>query len=374
MLLDEFRAGGGMGMLLGYSKNGTVVPLSLTRNRNSGAIACDHTLPPVFYVTSWGGQKRLEANARLEEEFFSVGLRRAAAANGGGAMIAELKEKVATTARARAVKSGLVPRRAYQHYFIEDEGLHSRIHLQNFWSTFWPQFDDPATAHVEVIGADGKSLGHVSRSIPRFGSMFLEMRDVLSEVGARAPRRAPSPSTWSPPPSVVGELHDIPKPLQAEINTPYWMAYYDDDQNYMYVHSIDKFDGAVFGTSKPVESILKMSRSEAGGQWRSWRLLEVERLGELQIVAINHSPSPGQSKVGFYATGDDRPLWERELEFGPRQLHRVSVSGDEIRAALDDGSGALGTGRIGMDPLLTGNGKPYVLMRYGGGPLSLHHG
>ena len=28
----------------------------------------------------------------------------------------------------------------------------------------------------------------------------------------------------------------------------------------------------------------------------------------------------------------------------------------------------------GMDPLLTGNGKPYVLMRYGGGPLSLHHG
>lgn len=71
-VIDEFRAGGGMGMLLGYSKNGTVVPLSLTRNRNSGAIACDHTLPPVFYVTSWGGEKRLEANARLEEEFFSA--------------------------------------------------------------------------------------------------------------------------------------------------------------------------------------------------------------------------------------------------------------------------------------------------------------
>jgi len=71
-LLEEFREAGGMGMFLGYSKNGTVVPLSLTRNRRSGAIACDHTLPPVFYVTSWGGQKRLEANARLEEEFFSA--------------------------------------------------------------------------------------------------------------------------------------------------------------------------------------------------------------------------------------------------------------------------------------------------------------
>jgi hypothetical protein len=71
-VLEEFRAAGGMGMLLGYSKNGTVVPLSLTRNKRSGAIACDHTLPPVFYVSSWGGQKRLEANARLEEEFFSA--------------------------------------------------------------------------------------------------------------------------------------------------------------------------------------------------------------------------------------------------------------------------------------------------------------
>jgi hypothetical protein len=70
--LADFRANGGMGMLLGYSKNGTVVPLSLTRNKRSGAIACDHTLPPVFYISSWGGEKRLEANARLEEEFFSV--------------------------------------------------------------------------------------------------------------------------------------------------------------------------------------------------------------------------------------------------------------------------------------------------------------
>jgi hypothetical protein len=70
--LEEFREQGGMGMLLGYAKDGTLVPLSLTRNKVSGAIACDHTLPPVFYVTTWGGDARLKANARLEEEFFST--------------------------------------------------------------------------------------------------------------------------------------------------------------------------------------------------------------------------------------------------------------------------------------------------------------
>jgi hypothetical protein len=68
--LEEFREQGGMGMLLGYAKKGTLVPISLTRNKVSGAIACDHTLPPVFYVTTWGGEARMKANARLEEEFF----------------------------------------------------------------------------------------------------------------------------------------------------------------------------------------------------------------------------------------------------------------------------------------------------------------
>jgi hypothetical protein len=69
--LESFRAGGGLGMFLGYSKNGTLVPLSFTRNKQSGAIACDHTLPPMFYLTTWGGERRLEANAKLEQEFFA---------------------------------------------------------------------------------------------------------------------------------------------------------------------------------------------------------------------------------------------------------------------------------------------------------------
>jgi hypothetical protein len=70
-VLEDYRASGGVGMFLGLSKNGTLVPISLTRNRTSGAIACDHTLPPIFYLSTWGGDARLRANARLEQEFFA---------------------------------------------------------------------------------------------------------------------------------------------------------------------------------------------------------------------------------------------------------------------------------------------------------------
>jgi hypothetical protein len=69
--LKSYRENGGVGMFLGLSQNGTVVPISLTRNRRTGAIACDHTLPPVFYLSTWGGDARKRANARLAREFFS---------------------------------------------------------------------------------------------------------------------------------------------------------------------------------------------------------------------------------------------------------------------------------------------------------------
>ena len=66
-MLESYREHGGVGMFLGLSQNGTVVPISLTRNRRTGAIACDHTLPPVFYLSTWGGDARKRANARLAQ-------------------------------------------------------------------------------------------------------------------------------------------------------------------------------------------------------------------------------------------------------------------------------------------------------------------
>jgi hypothetical protein len=283
-------------------------------------------------------------------------------------VIADLKERAVAGLRDRAVHSGRVPRRAYAHYFIEDEGLHSRIHLQNFWSTFWPQFDAPAHAHIQVRDHSGSGIGTVERELPRFGSAFIELRDVLDELGSAA-HEGTVAIDLEPSDEVKGSLGDIPKPVQAEVNTPYWMAYYDAFENYMYVHSIDKLGNEVFGTTRPIEWILKR-QVDAGDRWRSWRLLDLDRISEIQIVAINHSPRPGRTTMGVYSSDDDSPLYERELELQPRELSRVRVRASDL--TLERPSAI--RGRIGLDPLLTGNGKPYVLLRYGSGPLSIHHG
>ena len=47
----------------------------------------------------------------------------------------------------------------------------------------------------------------------------------------------------------------------------------------------------------------------------------------------------------------------------PADDYHVSLEGRQVPAL-----------RLEVDNLFTGNGKPYVLARYGSGPFSLHHG
>jgi hypothetical protein len=283
-----------------------------------------------------------------------------------------LRSRLATATVERAVRRGLAPRKAYTHYFIETEGLHSRIHLQNFYSTFWPQVERPARAEIQVYDADGSVAGTTEREIPCFGAMFLELRDLLTELGSSA-NEGTVAIDLCPADEVRREFGDLPEPAIVQINTPFWMAYYDADENYMYVHSIERLEGAVFGTAKPVAWLLGRGGVPRGERWRSWRLLDRQGLSELQLVVINHSPTTGRTIAGVYSADDQTALFERGLELRPRQLERVKLDKAEV-ASWADRNPDVAHLRVGLDPLLTGNGKPYVLMRYDDGPLSIHHG
>ena len=223
--------------------------------------------------------------------------------------LAELRSKVATGTFERAAKWGKVPRRAYVHYFIESESLHSRIHLQNFYSTFWPQYDVPATASIQVQRCRRLAARNARSPDPSFR--------VALPRGSRpafGDRRFGGGGTVAidlqPAPQVRQDFGDLPEPSVAQINTPFWMAYYDADENYMYVHSIERLDRAYFGTLKPISWLLSRVPS-TGEHWRSWRLLDREGLTELQIVVINHGTVPGKTKVGVYSRDDELTFFER---------------------------------------------------------------
>ncbi len=286
-------------------------------------------------------------------------------------VVADVRGRVADDVRRRGARTGRAPRVAYTHYFIESEGLHSRIHLQNFYSTFWPQIRESAVARIVVHDDAGRPQGDVRREIPPFGSLFLEVSELLAEIGSGAAEGTVA-IDLEPPAGVRAQFHELPSAEEAEIKTPFWMAYYDDTENYMYVHSIETRGGEVHGTSRLLQ--WAMTRHvPAGERWHSWRLLEVERLSDLQVVCINHSPEPRSTVVGVYSGDTSTTLYEQHVSLAPRALARVCVPAEEL-AQWPLRHPEIPHARIGLDPLLTGNGKPYVIMRYAGGPPSLHHG
>jgi hypothetical protein len=71
--------------------------------------------------------------------------------------------------------------------------------------------------------------------------------------------------------------------------------------------------------------------------------------------------------VSLRDPGTDRAVWQEPLTLAPRAVARLRLDVDELRTAAKEV-------RLGVDPLPTPNGKPYVMMRYGSGPLSVHHG
>ena len=133
------------------------------------------------------------------------------------------------------------------------------------------------------------------------------------------------------------------------------------------------WNGEIFGTTKPVA--WQVNRATVLGRDQGVAVLATARVSrgspELQVVAINHRPLAGLDDGRRLPTADDQlTFFEEEIELQPKGLRRVQLPPQEIAGWPERPEHV----RIGLDPLLTANGKPYVLMRYSGGPLSIHHG
>jgi hypothetical protein len=148
------------------------------------------------------------------------------------------------------------------------------------------------------------------------------------------------------------------------------MSYRDESENYMYVHSISHLEGEVKGGFPLFNWIMRREKSTRP-HWASWRLLDIDLLDELEVVVMNHSIKSGTSSVQLL-TESGECLWETKVDLNPRATSRVKVP-ENFVSKLKKNMPAKHI-RIGVNPLYSANGKPYVLLKYGQGPLSLHHG
>ncbi len=262
---------------------------------------------------------------------------------------------------------GRLPRRGYEHCFIEEEGVHSRLHLHHFYSMFLPDVNEPVDAHVHVFGAEGARLGVVSRRLQPLTSLVLPMTEVLAELKSTETLGSVAVDV-EPSQTYERKLVEI-GPDNARAQSPFWMGYFDAGGSVAYVHSIDQFYGEVFGVPR-IAAFAFRARWHRGGEWSSKRLIDAPGLRRADAYLVNYSSSAGETTIRWRGHPDGAVLSERTVTVQPHGAVRVSVSGDDVANAATPVERI----RLEVDGLLTENGKPYVMLRYGDGPFSLHHG
>src|SRR5262249_28677714 len=158
------------------------------------------------------------------------------------------------------------------------------------------------------------------------GSLFLEVREIMAELGANEAEGSVTVDLEAPR-AVLMDLGSFPLPDKAElqIGTPFWMAYYDDLENYMYVHSISGDHAAMQGLPGPAAWCLGRAPGLPGESWRSARLLDVEGLEELQVVVQNHSAESRAGALGLFDAATDDVLWRASVVIPARGLQRLRI-------------------------------------------------
>jgi len=264
-------------------------------------------------------------------------------------------------------RAGHLPRRGYAHCFIEDGGVHSRLHLHHFYSLFLPDVTEPVDVHIRVYTAEGRDLGTATRRLAPFSSLTLPVAEVLAELRSDAKLGTVAVDV-EPAADYSRRLVEV-GPQGAIAQSPFWMGYYDDLGSVAYIHSIDQYYGSVFGIGR-IAGLAFRARWHRGGAWTSKRLIETKGLRRADAFLVNHSPSAGRTTVRWLTHPGGVTLSERTTTVPAHGAIRVSVTDTD----LDRAGEAPEMLRLEVDELLTGNGKPYVMVRYGDGPFSLHHG
>lgn len=159
-------------------------------------------------------------------------------------------------------------------------------------------------------------------------------------------------------------------PEGAMAQSPFWMGFFDDRGSVAYIHSIDQNYGDVFGVGR-VAGMAYKARWRRGGPWTSKRLIEARGLRQLDAFLVNHSPASGRTTLRWLAHPSGATVVEHSLEVAGHGVARATLTAADVeRAGGLDGEYL----HLEVDDLLTSNGKPYLMSRYGAGPFSLHHG
>lgn len=288
----------------------------------------------------------------------------------GRGTVVSLKTGVARVTRRLSERGArwfkMSPRIPYLHYWTLKEGAESLVCLHNFFSVLRPDARQPCRAFIRFYDMHGRHRTSTSVDIEFMGSRMVDVRGVLGCLadGAGSSLEGSLEVDMAPPRDFAPEA-DAPLALQPS-SAYFYMLYRSAGGMLTTVHSIDR-GSTLRGVPTPVGRLLGMRTRDPVGSWRSKRAICADDLGEVRAVAINHAGGPRRLHLALRRGVGGPFVAEVDGTIPSRGLLVLEYQ-------VGDGSRGTDDYLVCSEALSTPNAKPYVWVRYGTGPMTVHHG
>ena len=233
------------------------------------------------------------------------------------------------------------------------------LHVQNPFSFFWPDGNTRAKALVELRDDQGHLLSKLSRQIQPFGTLALEIDDLLLGLTEKSDFGT---ITVDLIPTLKYRRH-LRKLTDGTplIASPFWMRFSSSSGGSQgYSHSIDADRAKIRGV--PAVLARYFTSKDVGFAWESSRSIDLDASSFAQGFVVNSSKDTKSFTMSWCN------LEEQIIVQKCCLLPSLGVSEISTPRGLTDEV------HLVVDPLPTPNGKPYVFVFQVSGEFGFTHG
>jgi len=256
---------------------------------------------------------------------------------------------------------GGTPRVAYMHYWTLREEADSLVTFHNYFSLLDPAARGPCHADLRLYDAAGRTLASRGLDVPARGCAQVSVRALLRTAGAPPDALEGSVELDVLPPEDFS--HERNETGSFEVSAARFFMIYRSPAGMMATaHCLEK-TATYRGLPSPFAGLLKV-HARRPGAWCCKRPISARNLSEVRAVAVNYADEPRALHLALWAGAHGEIVAEAHRVVAPRGVLALEYRGVRADAPFYT---------LHSDALPTPNGKPYLWVRYGDGPMATHH-
>jgi hypothetical protein len=245
------------------------------------------------------------------------------------------------------------------YYWVSDGNLDTVLHLQNYFSAFFPELETSTTGTISMFDQNGVALGITLFAVAHNGSTKFRVSELIGTNGVSSC-------------TTFGSLEvkmAIPQPVLDRVKDQhslyfwdrFYIAYTNNQGQMCFVHGVDKTHIYHEGATDPVD----WYGPPGDHQWAPELPVDIDDYQKFSVVMLNRTSSPSVVTLTLLDELDESLNWTAEIP--PKGVHRFELNKEATHPLTPTEL------RMRIEGMPTKFGRPMVFKEFRNGAFSAMH-